>query len=124
MACWGEPSVVRDQARANDGGQDSLALQRCAAPDVLGTSDGAEHRCLAQGEVSCYHYRRRETLSDSHRSRAEAGSQPREHEVDKNLLNQQALNAILRISLELVSLAEQMHRVLDRRSVTSPGTSL
>src|SRR5262249_36853550 len=44
--------------------------------------------------------------------RAEAGGEPLEHEAEKNLLIQQALNAILRISLEPISLDEQMHRVL------------
>jgi serine phosphatase RsbU (regulator of sigma subunit)/putative methionine-R-sulfoxide reductase with GAF domain len=52
-------------------------------------------------------------MSDSHRSRAEPGGEPLEQEADKNLLIQQALNAILRISLEPISLDEQMHRVLD-----------
>jgi serine phosphatase RsbU (regulator of sigma subunit) len=51
-------------------------------------------------------------MSDSHRSRAEAGGEPLEQEVEKNLLIQQAINAILQISLEPISLDEQMHRVL------------
>src|SRR6516165_452000 len=45
-------------------------------------------------------------------SLAEAGDEPLEHEVEQNLLIQQALNAILRIALEPISLDEQMHRVL------------
>jgi hypothetical protein len=51
-------------------------------------------------------------MSDPHRSRAEPGGEPLAQEADKNLLIQQALNAILRISLEPISLDEQMHRVL------------
>jgi serine phosphatase RsbU (regulator of sigma subunit)/putative methionine-R-sulfoxide reductase with GAF domain len=52
-------------------------------------------------------------MSDSPRSRAEARAEPLAHEVEKNLLIQQALNAILRISLEPISADEQLHRVLD-----------
>jgi serine phosphatase RsbU (regulator of sigma subunit)/putative methionine-R-sulfoxide reductase with GAF domain len=52
-------------------------------------------------------------MSDSHRSRAEARVEPLAQELEKNLLIQQALNAILRVSLEPVSLDEHMHRVLD-----------
>jgi len=52
-------------------------------------------------------------MSDSHRSRAEAGVEPLAQEIEKNLLIQQAINAILRISLEPISLDEQMRRVLD-----------
>lgn len=52
-------------------------------------------------------------MSNSHRSPAGPGGEPLEQEADKNLLIQQALNAILRISLEPISLDEQMHRVLD-----------
>jgi hypothetical protein len=51
-------------------------------------------------------------MSDSHCPRAEAGGEPLQHEVEQNLLIQQALNAILRIALEPISLDEQMHRVL------------
>jgi GAF domain-containing protein len=51
-------------------------------------------------------------MSDAFRSPAEAGGDPLEHEVEQNLLIQQALNAILRIALEPISLDEQMHRVL------------
>lgn len=52
-------------------------------------------------------------MSDSHRPRAEPGVEPLTHENDRNLLIQQAINAILRISLEPISLDQQMHRVLD-----------
>jgi PAS domain S-box-containing protein len=52
-------------------------------------------------------------MAESHRSPAEPGGEPLGQEADKNLLIQQALNAILRISLEPISLDEQMHRVLD-----------
>jgi serine phosphatase RsbU (regulator of sigma subunit) len=52
-------------------------------------------------------------MSDPHRSPAGPGGQPPQQEADHNLLIQQALNAILRISLEPISLDEQMHRVLD-----------
>src|SRR6516165_9407559 len=45
-------------------------------------------------------------------SLAEAGDEPLEHEVEQNLLIQQALNAVLRIALEPISLDEQLHRVL------------
>src|SRR5262249_1186126 len=55
---------------------------------------------------------RRQSMSDAFRSPAEAGGDPLEHEVEQNLLIQQALNAILRISLEPTSLDEQMRRVL------------
>jgi serine phosphatase RsbU (regulator of sigma subunit)/putative methionine-R-sulfoxide reductase with GAF domain len=51
-------------------------------------------------------------MSDVFRSPAEAGGEPLEHEVEQNLLTQQALNALLRISLEPISLDEQMYRVL------------
>jgi GAF domain-containing protein len=51
-------------------------------------------------------------MSDSHRSRAEAGGPPPAPGADKNLLTQQALNAILRISLEPIPLGEQLRRVL------------
>jgi GAF domain-containing protein len=51
-------------------------------------------------------------MSDAFRAPAEAGGGPLEHEVEQNLLIQQALNAILRISLEPISLDEQMHRTL------------
>jgi PAS domain S-box-containing protein len=52
-------------------------------------------------------------MSDPHRSPAEPGGEPLEPEADQNLLIQQAINAILRMSLEPISLEEQMHRVLD-----------
>jgi serine phosphatase RsbU (regulator of sigma subunit)/putative methionine-R-sulfoxide reductase with GAF domain len=52
-------------------------------------------------------------MSNPFCSPAEAGDEPLEHEVEQNLLIQQALNAILRIALEPISLDEQMHRVLD-----------
>src|SRR6516165_11641243 len=45
-------------------------------------------------------------------SLAEAGDEPLEHEVEQNLLIQQALNATLRIALEPIPLDGQMHRVL------------
>src|SRR5262245_14947563 len=51
-------------------------------------------------------------MAASHRSRAEAGGEPLEQEVEGSLLIQQALNAILRIALEPISLEEQMHRIL------------
>src|SRR5262245_28161412 len=56
--------------------------------------------------------RRRESMSDAFRQPAEARGERLEHEVEQNLLIQQALNAILRISLEPISLDEQMHRAL------------
>jgi serine phosphatase RsbU (regulator of sigma subunit)/putative methionine-R-sulfoxide reductase with GAF domain len=52
-------------------------------------------------------------MSDPHRLLAEGRVEPLAQEVEKNLLIQQALNAILRISLEPIPLDEQMHRVLD-----------
>jgi serine phosphatase RsbU (regulator of sigma subunit)/putative methionine-R-sulfoxide reductase with GAF domain len=51
-------------------------------------------------------------MSDSPRSRADGGDETLEHEVEQNLLIQQALNAVLRISLEPISLEEQLHRAL------------
>src|SRR5262249_14052245 len=56
--------------------------------------------------------RRRESMSDACCSPAEAGGEPLEHEVEQNLLIQQALKAILRIALEPTSRDEHMHRVL------------
>jgi serine phosphatase RsbU (regulator of sigma subunit)/putative methionine-R-sulfoxide reductase with GAF domain len=52
-------------------------------------------------------------MSNPFCSPTEAGGEPLQHEVEQNLLIQQALNAILRIALEPLSLDEQMHRVLD-----------
>jgi serine phosphatase RsbU (regulator of sigma subunit)/putative methionine-R-sulfoxide reductase with GAF domain len=51
-------------------------------------------------------------MSDSPRARADGGDEPLEQEVEQTLLIQQALNAVLRISLEPISLEEQLHRVL------------
>ena len=51
-------------------------------------------------------------MSDAFRQPAEARGERLEHEVEQNLLIQQALNAILRIALEPISLDEQTHRVL------------
>ena len=51
-------------------------------------------------------------MSNPFCSPAEAGGEPLEHDAEQNLLIQQALNAILRIALEPISLDEQMHRVL------------
>jgi PAS domain S-box-containing protein len=44
---------------------------------------------------------------------SETRPDPREQEIEKNPQIQQALNAILRISLEPISLDDQLHRVLD-----------
>jgi GAF domain-containing protein len=52
-------------------------------------------------------------MSDPPGSRAGDRAEPLAQEVEKNLLIQQALNAILRISVEPTSLDEQMRRVLD-----------
>jgi serine phosphatase RsbU (regulator of sigma subunit)/putative methionine-R-sulfoxide reductase with GAF domain len=51
-------------------------------------------------------------MSDNFRSPAEAGGEPLQHEAEQNLLIQQALNAILRISLEPIPLDEQLRRTL------------
>jgi PAS domain S-box-containing protein len=51
-------------------------------------------------------------MSDPQHASAEAGGTPLEQEIEKNLLIQQALNAVLRISLEPISLEEQLHRAL------------
>ncbi len=52
-------------------------------------------------------------MPDSQRPQAEKRAEGLEQEADKNLLIQQAINAILRISLEPISLDEQLHRVLE-----------
>jgi serine phosphatase RsbU (regulator of sigma subunit)/putative methionine-R-sulfoxide reductase with GAF domain len=51
-------------------------------------------------------------MSDAFCSPAEAGGEPLRHDAEQNLLIQQALNAILRISLEPIPLDEQLHRTL------------
>jgi PAS domain S-box-containing protein len=51
-------------------------------------------------------------MFDSHRPQPGPGGEPPGREADQNLLIQQAINSILRISLEPISLDEQMHRVL------------
>jgi PAS domain S-box-containing protein len=52
-------------------------------------------------------------MLDPHAHRADTGDEFLEQEVERNLLIQQAINAILRISLEPIHLDEQMHRILD-----------
>jgi serine phosphatase RsbU (regulator of sigma subunit) len=51
-------------------------------------------------------------MSKLHRPRTGPGGEAREQENEQNLLIQEALNAILRISLEPIPLDEQMQRVL------------
>src|SRR5262245_38464902 len=55
---------------------------------------------------------RRQSMFDSDRPRALTTDEPLVREIENNLLAQEALNAILRISLEPISLEEQMRRVL------------
>jgi PAS domain S-box-containing protein len=51
-------------------------------------------------------------MSDPFRSPVEAGGEPLGHDAEQNLLIQQALNAILHISLEPIPLDEQLRRTL------------
>src|SRR5262245_17210017 len=80
------------------------------SPTAAGTVPCGSRMALEE-EPFCL-CRRSENMSDAFRPPAEAVGERLEHEVEQNLLIQQALNAILRISLEPISLDEQMHRVL------------
>jgi serine phosphatase RsbU (regulator of sigma subunit)/putative methionine-R-sulfoxide reductase with GAF domain len=51
-------------------------------------------------------------MPEAHHSLAAASGESLQREVEKNLLIQQALTSILRISLAAISLDEQMHRIL------------
>jgi len=52
-------------------------------------------------------------MSDLDSSRTDAGVDSSVQEIDKNRLIQEAINSVLRISLEPISLDEQMQRILD-----------
>jgi PAS domain S-box-containing protein len=51
-------------------------------------------------------------MDDAPAPRPAEGPAPARHEVEKNLLVQTAINSVLRVSLEPISLHEQMHRIL------------
>src|SRR5262249_8659120 len=86
--------------------------ERQRTPSGFGPGATGPQPRLTLEEVPFCHCRRRESMSDVFRTPAESGGEPLEHEVEQNLLIQQALNAVLHIALEPISLDEQMHRVL------------